>query len=64
MNQLLETIKNKISTLSSRPILIAIDGSCGSGTVGGKKADDFPSGSEARADDSGKKRQRAYGALH
>ena len=31
MNQLLETIKNKISTFPERPVLIAIDGNCGSG---------------------------------
>ena len=31
MNQLLETLKNKISALPNRPLLIAIDGSCGSG---------------------------------
>ena len=31
MNQLLKNIKNKLFTLSSRPVLIAIDGNCGSG---------------------------------
>ena len=31
MNQLLETIKKKYSELPSRPVLIAIDGNCGSG---------------------------------